>query len=231
MKREQIKGIGVGLGIVAIYFISTLIQTVPFDLLQINYQELPLLVKEIYSVCFQLFMILLIVFLIRDTLKKNFMDLKKNHQMYFKKYFKYWFLALGLMMISNLLIMGFTDSEIANNEASVRELFDMAPIYTFISAVLIAPVLEELVFRQGLRQIFSNTYIFILASGLIFGSMHVITDVHSYVDLLYIIPYSMPGFIFAYLLVDSKNIFVPMAMHFMHNGLLMSLQMFIFLMS
>lgn len=231
MMSENVKKMLIGLSVVAIYFISTLVQTVPFLIFNIDYQNLPLIVREFYSLGYQVVVIGIIVYLLRDLLKESFNDLKKNHVQYFNQYFKYWFLILGLTMVSNLLIMAFTGSEIANNEANVRELFDLAPIYTFISAVFIAPVLEELVFRQGIRYIFNNPYIYILASGLIFGAMHVVTDITSYTDFLYIIPYSIPGFVFAYLLVDSKNIFVPMSMHFMHNGILMSLQMLLFLFS
>ena len=94
----------------------------------------------------------------------------------------------------------------------------------FITAVILAPVIEELVFRQAFRNIITNNWLFIIISGLVFGSLHVITSYETPTDLLYLIPYSAPGIIFAYTLVKSKNIFVPMGLHFIHNGLLLSLQ-------
>ena len=172
-----------------------------------------------------------IIALLWKDLKKDIADLKKNHKTYFQKYFKYWFLLLGLMMISNLFITLFTTNDIANNEQAVRETFEIAPIYMFISSVFIAPFLEEFVFRKGIRNIFSNNICFILCSGLLFGGMHVITSFTEYSELLYVIPYSIPGFIFAYLLVKTDNILVPASMHFMHNGILMSLQMLMLLVS
>ena len=105
------------------------------------------------------------------------------------------------------------------------------PIYTFISAVIIAPFLEELVFRKSFRDMFSNNLLFIILSGLTFGAFHVIGSFETLFDLIYIIPYSIPGFVFAYTLSKSKNIFVPIGLHFLHNGILMALQTFLMLFS
>ena len=94
----------------------------------------------------------------------------------------------------------------------------------FISAVFIAPVLEELTFRQAFRNIFSNDKVFIIMSGLIFGGLHVVGNVNSPVDLLYLIPYCTPGFVFAYIMAKTDNVFVSMGLHFLHNGVMISLQ-------
>ena len=61
-------------------------------------------------------------------------------------------------------------------------------------------------------------------SGLIFGALH-LTVATSLKELLFIIPYSIPGFIFAYTLTKSKNIFVPISLHTMHNTLMILLQL------
>ena len=73
--------------------------------------------------------------------------------------------------------------------------------------------------------------LFILFSGLIFGALHVVINLENLVDLLYIIPYSIPGFIFAYIYTKSKNIMVPISLHFLHNGIMMSLQILLLLVS
>lgn len=132
------------------------------------------------------------------------------------------------MMLSNLLIASLNGGNIAGNEQTIRDLFVKNPVYIFLSAVLIAPIIEELIFRQGIRNIIpKNNTLFIIVSGLIFGSLHVIGNITSGLDLLYLIPYCTPGFIFAYLLTKTDNILVPASMHFFHNGILMSLQFFI----
>ena len=230
MKSEH-KKILTGIGVVLFYLIASFAQILPFSILHIDYTTIPVWIKVIYLLIYQLLELIVIMTIFKKQLKENWLDLKKNHKKYWKEYFKYWFLLLGLMVISNLAITLLTPNDIASNEEAIRETFEIAPLYTFISAVFIAPVLEELVFRQGIRNIFENKIIFILCSGLLFGSMHVITSFTSYYELLYIIPYSIPGLIFAYLLTKTNNIFIPISLHFIHNGVLMSLQVLLYLLS
>ena len=132
------------------------------------------------------------------------------------------------MITSNFIITMFTTTQVAQNQDNIVETLKQAPIYTFIVTVLIAPILEELVFRMSFRKIFAKTdFLFILFSGLIFGSMHVIGSFENPIDLLFIIPYSIPGFVFAYTLAKSKNICVPMSLHFIHNGVMMCMKFII----
>lgn len=133
------------------------------------------------------------------------------------------------MMASNVLITLVTNSNIAANEEMIRENFQVSPIYVFISAVLIAPFLEELVLRLGFRYMFPSKWLFIILSGFVFGGLHVFTSAQTLVELLYIIPYGIPGLVFAYILDESDNIFVPIGLHFVHNGILMSLQFVLYL--
>ena len=45
-----------------------------------------------------------------------------------------------------------------NDEKSIIETLKIAPIYTFIITVFVAPILEELVFRLSFRKIFNKGY-------------------------------------------------------------------------
>ncbi|MBQ8234787.1 MAG: CPBP family intramembrane metalloprotease, partial [Bacilli bacterium] len=83
--------------------------------------------------------------------------------------------------------------------------------------------------RNCLYKIFKNKYLFIFISGFIFGSLHVFNDSMVISDLLYLIPYCTPGFIFAYILTKSDNIFNTIGLHFIHNGTLMTLQVVLML--
>ena len=230
-ESQKMKNFGIGIIVLIFYFITLLFpfQLIPFSLLGIDYTTLPLWIRIVYSFAFELLQFGIIIFLLKDQLKKDLADLKKHHNEYFKKYFIYWFILLGIMMISNLLIIWLTPNEMANNEQSIHEMLKMAPLYTFITAVFIAPLKEEFVFRRGIRNLISNDILFILVSGLMFGSLHVVTSLTSWWQLLYIIPYSAPGFIFAYLLTKTDNVFVPGFIHFIHNGVLMSLQILLLL--
>lgn len=211
-----------------IVFISYFIQSYLMDkilmLFGINYSLLDMFSKILYSLCYEAIFILIIIYIYRKELIPNFKKYIKNFKNYFKNYFKYWGMAFGMMLLSNILIVTLFPNSTATNQEIVNATFNQAPIYMIISAVIFAPILEELIFRFSIRKMFNSDKLFIIVSGLIFGSLHVIGSFETFQDLLYIIPYSIPGFVFAYTLVKSKNIFVPISLHFFHNGIMMFIQ-------
>lgn len=216
-----------------VYFILPYFEALPFQILGIDLQYVPMISKSIYMAAYETVILCIIIFLFQDLLKEKWCDMKKNHQIYFQKYFKFWFLLLGLMMLSNLIILIITrNTDGAANQQAIINLFDQAPIYTFLSAVVFAPIVEELVFRQAIRSILPKwNILFIIVSGIVFGGLHVVGNITDFTQLLYIIPYSIPGLIFAYVLTKSDNIFTTMGLHFVHNGVLMALQILILLFS
>ena len=153
---------------------------------------------------------------------------EQNHLKYFTSNLKYYIIGVIVMMLANatILMLGGNSS---NNETAIRGQFEMYPIFTFISAVFLAPILEESVFRLSFRNIFKNNLLFILASGLIFGGLHLTGMLDSNLFFLYLVSYSAMGIVFAYMLAKTNNIFVTIGFHFMHNGILMSLQTFLLL--
>ena len=227
--NNRIKEIGIAILAFVLYFSVQEFQTIPLEILNINPNTLPLYIKILYSLFCEIIIVLGLILLFRKTLKEKWQDLKKHHQEYFHTYLKYWFITLGVMMTSSLIIQIIEPGSVANNEQGIRQTLGQAPIYTYISAVFIAPFLEEMLFRQGFHNIFKNKYIFIFISGFIFGGLHVFPSAQTLVDYLYLIPYCAPGFIFAYVLTKSENIFTTISLHFLHNGVLMSLQIFILL--
>ena len=95
--------------------------------------------------------------------------------------------------------------------------------------LIYAPIIEELIFRRSIRNIIPINSLFILVSGLVFGGLHVVTGYTGPIDLLYLIPYCTPGFIFAYILTKTDNVLVSASIHFMHNGILVAIQIFSYL--
>lgn len=227
--KIRFKSIGIGLLALATYFILPYFEGIPFALFDMNPNNLPLTVKIIYLIIFAILMMSLIMLIYNKKITKDYKDIKKNHSKYFSRYLRYWLACLFVMMVSNLIINLLFTNSIPNNEQAIRDTFNISPFYIFFEAVLFAPIVEELVFRLSIKKIFSNKWVFVLISGLFFGSMHVFNDFHSLYDLLYIIPYSTPGIAFALMLEDSDNVLVPISFHFLHNGILISLQFMILL--
>lgn len=227
--KIRFKQIGIGIGAMALYFLLPYLEGVPFVIMSVDTTTLPIWVKVFYLTMYSVLTASLIMIIYNKKLSKDFKDMKKNSIKYFNKYIKYWLIGLFIMMVSNLFINLIVTNDIPSNEQVIRETFNISPLYIFFSAVIYAPIVEELIFRQSIKNIFHNKWLFIIISGLLFGSMHVFGDFKNITDLLYIIPYSTPGIIFAYMLEDSDNICVPMSFHFIHNGILISLQFILLL--
>lgn len=226
--KNIFKNILIGIFTIITYFFLSIIKTPILNLFGINSNSNQLL-KSISLILYLIFILILLILINIKSIKEDIKDIKKNHKKYFSKYIKYWFFATIIMMFSNLIINFLNGGNIASNEQSIRESFKTAPIYIIFASVIFAPISEELVFRKGLRNIISSPIIFILVSGLIFGGLHVVGNINSWIDILYLIPYSVHGLVFAYILYKTDNVLVPMGIHLMHNGIMMSLETLLFI--
>jgi len=227
MKNKKFTNIIKGIGAFVIYFIAsfTNIDKLILNFFNINYRNWSNFGIYTYLIIYQILIISIIIILFKYTYKKHFIKFKNNFKYYISNYIKYWFTAIGLMIVSNIIIQMITKG-IAQNEQAVREIINTEPIYAFIASVIIAPFLEESLFRLSIRKIIANNkWLYILISGISFGLLHVIGNITVWTDWLFIIPYSIPGCVFAYTLVKSDNIFVPISLHTIHNGILVTIQL------
>lgn len=227
MNKNDIINVLKGFLAIAIYFFAsaTDFSTWILEVLNINYQSWSDIAVYIYLISYQLLICLAIVLIFRKTYKEHFIKFKNNFKNYISGYIKYWFITLGLMMLSNIIIQMIA-SDIAQNEQAVRKMLELSPVYTFIASVIIAPFLEESIFRLSIRKIIPKyKWLYVFVSGLSFGLLHVIGNITVWTDWLFIVPYSIPGCVFAYTLVKSDNIFVPISLHTIHNGILITIQL------
>ncbi len=230
MKSEISKNAIKGTIVFFLYFLLSYLAAAPLKLLGIDYVNMNMTLKQIYLIAYHIFIIALFIFLYRKQLKDEFIDFKKNYKKYFKENIKYWLFALAIMYASNIAIAAikyYTTGVIstAGNEETIRQTLAQAPLYIYVQAAFLAPIIEELTFRKSLRHVFIDNKVFLIASSLIFGSLHVFTSDMTFIDLLYLIPYCAPGFAFAYILIKTKNIFNTISLHLLHNTILMTLQL------
>ena len=160
--------------------------------------------------------IILIILYYKDLIK-DFKKLKKDFYKNMDITIKWWFIGIIVMVISNLIIGIFISNATAGNEESVQSLLKTSSPIALITFGLIGPVVEELVFRKAFKDIFKNKYTFILTSGLIFGSLHVVLSLTSLWDLFYLIPYCSLGIAFSIIYQKTNNIYYSMIMHILHN--------------
>ena len=173
--------------------------------------------------------VLFLVFLFfnyKQCLIKDFKDFFKDFFKNFENAFKYWIIGFIIMIISNVIIIYIAKAGIGGNEEEVRNLIDLSPLYMIFRVSIYAPLTEELIFRKSIKDFIKNKWIYVIVSGCLFGSLHVLpslTTPINFTDLLYLIPYCSLGIAFAYSYYKSDNIFSTISMHAIHNTLAISL--------
>ncbi len=226
--KQIFTNILIGVLTISIYFIFNIFKNEILGIFGIDSNS-PQIIKSISLTIYCIILLIILILININSYKKDIKDIKKNHKKYFSKYVKYWFFATIIMMTSNLIISALNSGNIAGNEETIRQTLKVAPIYIIFSAIVYAPICEELVFRRSLRNIISSPIAFIITSGLIFGGLHVIGNINSWVDILYLIPYSVHGLVFAYILYKTDNVLVSTGLHLMHNGIMISLEVLLFM--
>ena len=171
-------------------------------------------------ILFAKYIILIILFFVRDFkyLKEKWFDFIKNFKNYFEIGLKYWITGLIIMFVSNILINYFVPG-LGENESSVQSLISKVPLLAFLLTTILAPFVEEMIFRKYLRDCVDKKILYMILSGLIFGFIHTSIDTNI-LELLLIIPYGALGFMFAKTIVETDNIYTTVLMHMLHNGIL-----------
>lgn len=208
---SKIKTVIKQLGMIILYFIIVVSLQLSFrqDMISSN-----LWLANLSSIFVELVTLIIFIFIFRKTIVPDLKDFKENGKKYIHKNAIYWFIGLVIMIISNLIISNFIGMS-ANEEAN-QSILVLMPIYSFIAMVIIAPITEELMTRIILKDDFKNIYVYSLLSGLIFGSLHLLTAT-SLIEILYIIPYGVLGFMFSLMYSKTNNIWTSITFHSIHN--------------
>lgn len=120
-----------------------------------------------------------------------------------------------LFLLGNGLVIQLFGEAEAANQLAVEGMFDFIPVWQmFIMIVLVAPVVEELLFR-GLI-LFSGdklepTWLRLILSAVLFGAIHSPTNIQS------VYSYVGMGFIFSYAAKRTQSIEAPIIYHFLNN--------------
>ena len=212
--KNKIKNIFKSIGIILLLLCFN---SVMFSIFNINLKSLSEKEYLIYTVLFELVLLIIFIIIYRKTLSKNGKEYFKNFSENFKQSLKYWLVGFIVMATSNIIITFVLKQTIAGNEELVRSYIDTSPLLMIFSTVIYAPICEELTFRKSIRDAINNKWAYVLLSGIIFGGLHVISYVSSPLDLVYLIPYCSLGISFALLYYKTNNIFSSISMHMMHN--------------
>ncbi len=206
-----------------LFYGSSIFILIPIALFRIDLNNSSDLVFNSLRLFYNLVTMIILFFIYKKDIIKDFKSFKKNFGNITDIAFKYWMIGFILMIVSNILIGLFSPVSTANNEESVREIIYSTPVIAFFLTSICAPFIEELVFRKSFKDAIKSKYLFILISGIVFGALHVLGTIETPYDFLYIIPYSMLGISFAKIYYETDNIFSTIFMHAFHNALVITI--------
>ena len=115
-----------------------------------------------------------------------------------------------------------TINSTSDNQSVIEEMMrSSGAIPMFLSAVVIGPICEELVFRKAIFDVFKKPEIAIIVSSIAFGLIHIISSIGISTPLelcLMTIPYVSSGIAFGYIYIRFKqNIWIPIIAHTLSN--------------
>ena len=185
----------------------------------------PDMINLLINLAYQLAMFLLLLAAFYTVTRQSFRDLKSRRFSHFMKWY-----ALGyavfyggtfLSGIVYMLIEGIGASP--ENQEAVVALLKASPILMFISAALLGPFVEEMIFRlivfRTVRLLGKIPAVIVSAAA--FGFMHVATyvfagDTH---ELIGAIQYVTMGLVLGILYEKRKNILLCVFVHATHNAI------------
>ena len=210
-----------------LFFNLSLVIAYIFKLVGINYSDFNYIDYACLNTFIELIMFVVVLLFYKKYLKKDLVLFKLNKKDYINKIISYFLIFLvvkyGVALFSSLLlVMLGSDLVTSENQEAVVNLAKKLPLMMMISTSLLAPFVEEGIFRLGIKKVINNKYLFILVSGLIFGFMHIFpTELPIYVALIESLNYVTMGLLLAYIYNETDNIYVVVIIHALNNLLSM----------
>lgn len=192
--------------------------------LQADYTQL----NAYLNLVFDLILLLLAGWLLKDSMIEQFKDFKKNI-----KNHMFYGCVVGVLLIyacqivGGLLTLALGGNQSSENQQFIESISTSYPVIMIFVSCVLAPIVEEMLFR-GI--VFGwlyewNPKMAHLISAFIFGFIHIMSAVMNgnISEWVQIFPYFLMGFVLSYLYEKQNNIYVPILSHMMNNMISMCL--------
>lgn len=131
-------------------------------------------------------------------------------------------LVLAVNFSLSLIVSMLSGTSDSINQETIRANTMVAPLFTFFSSVLFAPIVEESVFRGGIFTFCRQRMAFVsaaLLSAACFGAIHILDSLFTLnlQDMAYFFVYAGMGFVFAYCYERYHTIMVSCGVHVLNN--------------
>lgn len=165
-----------------------------------------------------------VIIVLRNELKQDYLDFRKERSSVIPNILLgYVYIILG-NVISNFLSQflsaqfNITPGEAVNQQVIVEALRSNGIVLIFVSAVIIGPIVEELIFRKAIFGLIHNDKVALGVSTFIFGAIHLLGEASITEALVNGVAYFVMGFVFGYIyLKNNRNIIVPIIVHVLSN--------------
>ena len=218
--EKKVKSWGFVLLIFLLFNYSWLFQLIPVYIFNIGLDNISGSTNVLLSAFSSCIMVFILFFIYRKSIREEAKHFFKNFWDCFDVGIVSWTVGLVIMVASNILISTLFDAGVAGNEQSVQSMIASLPWIMVINAGILAPIVEEIVFRKSYEHLIKNKILYVIISGFIFGLAHVTGNINSWVDYLFIIPYGALGCSFAFSYVKTRSILTPIMFHMIHNTVL-----------
>ncbi len=154
----------------------------------------------------------------------------KNQWQYFKHHLRFslymimisLYLMFSVLILTQGLFLVFDIDPISPNQAALEQLIQSGSFFNvfslFIVAVVLAPIVEEMVYRKAIYGLIKNAtkpVFAVLGSAFVFAFVHVLIDLSNFV---YIVPYFALGLVLSFIYYYSgRLIFIPIFAHALMN--------------
>lgn len=200
--------------------------------MSLNDQQFIMLAQIWFNFYLQLLFVTTFVLLFRKEIRLGLKRLFKPQK------FAFVFAGYGIEFILILivaLILNFFNihSQQSKNQEFIEQMQKILPFISAIGTIFLAPITEELVFRQGLAELlyricdsFTKTpkkivqdiaiVTAVLISGILFGFIHVMNNG----DYIAMVPYVVSGLVYTTIYFWSgRNVTVTICIHVLHNAI------------
>lgn len=163
------------------------------------------------------------LYLVRDMIKPTFHHFKLRWRENVKTIFNHYVLLMFLNMVFGIVIMKIFGDVEAGNQALLEEGFSQYPVLLAFTAVVFAPIVEEIVFRGVLYQSLRSEKRYIIPtviSSVSFGIIHTLPmyfQTGNVSELAFLLVYSGMGFALVRSYEKSGNIWTSISVHFLNN--------------
>lgn len=163
------------------------------------------------------------VYLVRKPLTRSFRFFLKNIGNNTKEIFKHVGLIYLVNLVMNVIILFILGDNTSGNQALVEMGFSIFPVLYAFTAVIFAPIVEEVLFRGVLYQELrskGNYWVPVIISSLSFGLIHtlplfLLTKDPS--EFLFLIVYTAMGYLMTRAYEKTGTIWASIGVHFMYN--------------